>query len=221
MYADINRKSLDPENTNFSQLLHHQGRVMLPSDLNEHGAIFQYFLRQFIMDFAGKRWRTEGSFEITEFELEKTTFKISSGHFYIDGILCVNKNDCWYSKHEPKDSVQPMFPTPEWDSIHKDNVALKKGFAVYIECWERHVNSIQRSQIREVALTGVQDTSSRLEIAWQVRVLTPGLADAYINNAVIKALNNKNAPLGNIKKILADFIDLFSVPPPAPKDHCK
>lgn len=172
MYADVNRKSLDPEETHFSQMLFHQGRAMLPSDLNESGAIFQYYLRQFIMDFVGKRWRTTDSFEISDVDLGKKNFKLSKGHFYVDGILCVNEVDCWYSP-EDKETVQPMFPTPEWDEIKNKN--LPKDFAVYLECWERHVNSSQRPAIREVALGG-PDTSSRLEIAWQVRVLTPMLA---------------------------------------------
>ena len=196
MYADVNRKSLDPEKTHFSHLLHHQGRVLLASELNEHGAIFQYYFRQFIIDFVGAHWRTAGSFEISA--VENKNFKISPGHFYVDGILCVNEEvECWYS---PKGdaTVQPMFPTPEWNEI-KDK-GLKNGFAVYLECWERHVNLIQRPAIREVALGG-HDTSSRLEIAWQVRVLTSDLAATYVAD-ITDALKKRSSKSNKIIQII-------------------
>ena len=200
MSADVNRKSLDPKETHFSQLLFHQGRVMLPSDLNESGAIFQYYLRQFIMDFVGKHWRAGESFVISDVKISDKTFKITAGHFYVDGILCVNEVESFYSP-KGEETVQPMFPTPEWGKINDES--LPKDFAVYLECWERHVNWIHRPQIREVALGG-RDTSSRLEIAWQVRILTPKVAEGYIQS-VSNALANKNAGNEYIKKVFDDF----------------
>jgi hypothetical protein len=210
MSADINRKSLDPKETHFSQMLFHQGRVMLPSDLNENGAIFQYYLRQFIMDFVGKHWRAGAeSFKISDIEIDKKTFKISKGHFYVDGILCVNEVDCFYSPTGNK-TGQPMFPTPEWDEVSKD---FPRNFAVYLECCERHVNWIQRPQIqiREVALGG-RDTSSRLEIAWQVRVLTIELANSYVTD-ITDALNKRNPKpdvmIKTIKNTFNNFKERF------------
>lgn len=220
MYADINRKNLDPKTTHFSDVLFHQGRVMLPSDLNEGGAIFQYYLRQFIVDFVGQYWRTPNSFEISD--VDSKNFKISKGHFYINGILCVNEKDiCWSSE---KDGVvvlvQPMVPSPEWDDIK--NVDLKAiPFAVYLECWERHVNSIQRPVIREVALGGL-DTSSRLEIAWQVRVLTSELAKNY-GVDITQALKNKNPPIdvSIITEITNKFQNFGNQLAPAATDSCE
>jgi hypothetical protein len=215
MSADINRKSLDPQETHFSQMLFHQGRVMLPSELNENGAIFQYYLRQFIMDFVGKHWRAGAdSFNIG---IDKKTFKISKGHFYVDGILCVNEVDCFYS---PKDeeTVQPMFPTPEWGKIKDED--LPKDFAVYLECWERHVNWIQRPQIREVALGG-RDTSSRLEIAWQVRLLTSELAKSYvtdITDALEKRSQKPNKIIQTINGTVNNFKKKLNSSQQA--DHC-
>ncbi len=186
MYADINRKSIDPREFRISQLLHHQGRVLLPSDLNEHGVIFHYYLRQFIIDFVGERWRpNKDSFGI---KIQNDNFTISKGHFYIDGILCANEQECVYTKkcEISKIEVQPYFPTPEGDG----SLNLSTAFAVYIECWERHVNSIQKPVIGVVALAG-RDTSSRLEIAWQVRIITPQLAEAYVG-AVRSALARRS-----------------------------
>lgn len=214
MSADINRKSLDPKETHFSQMLFHQGRVMLPSDLNESGAIFQYYLRQFITDFVGKRWRTDGSFEISNVKISDKTFNISTGHFYVDGILCVNEVNCVYSPTD-NETVQPMFPTPEWGKI-KD---LPKDFAAYLECWERHVNWIQRPQIRDVALGG-RDTSSRLEIAWQVRVLTEELANNYVNDiteALEKRSPQSDKTITTIKDTFKKFKDGLGK---SNADHC-
>jgi len=192
MSADINCESFDPK-FHVSRLIHLQGRPLLASDLNEHGAIFQYYLRQFIMDFVGKHWRTKGSFEISA--VESKTFKISKGHFYVDGILCVNEEvngevECLYAPKNvgQNEIVQPMFPTPEWDHINKVDLT-NIPFAVYLECWERHT---QRPAVREVALGGL-DTASRLEIAWQARVLTEGLAKTYIGD-ITGALNKRKPP---------------------------
>jgi hypothetical protein len=233
MYADVNRNNLDPKNTHFSQLLHHQGRVLLPSDLNEHGAIFQYYLRQFIIDFVGQRWRAGENYFIVKVNNNGAGFTITQGHFYVDGILCVNESDCLYSgaKQNTSGSVQPRFPTPEWELI-KGN-GFPKSYAVYLECWERHVNSIQRPEIVEVALGG-PDASSRMEIAWQVRILTNELAESYfkpIGNAqekgkteITKVINDtltnfKNAIDPNQTttdkcKHVQDLIDLFDVAEP-------
>jgi len=193
MYADTNRKSLDPDNTHFSQVLFHQGCPLLASDLNEHGAAFNYYLRQFITDFVGKRWKTNGSFEIS---IENGNLKISKGHFYIHGILCVNEYDCLYAPQD-KLSGQPLFPTPEWADL---NNKFPDTCAVYLECWERHVNSIQKPVIKEIALGGIE-TASRLEIVWQVRVLTLDLAKNLLAN---------NGPLKNNQKLLDNFENVLN-----------
>ncbi|WP_020160068.1 DUF6519 domain-containing protein [Methylobacter marinus] len=214
MSADIERESCDPKKSHFCRVLHHQGRVLLASDLNEHGAIFQYYLRQFITDFAGKHWKTAGSFIINKIKISERNFTISKGHFYIDGILCDSEDDCWYStpKSDGQGTVQPMFPTPEWEGLNSDDLTdgLTDGFAIYLECWERHVNWIQYPAIKEAAL-GRPDNTSRMEIAWQVRVLTPKLAESYIAT-ITKALNNKILPLEDISQInnkKDSFIALF------------
>lgn len=215
MSADIERESFDPK-FHFSRLIYHQGSVLLASDLNEHGAIFQYYLRQFIIDFVGKHWRTPDSFEISA--VGSNNFKISKGHFYVDGILCVNEADCWYAKEDEVNGVkkqsQPYLPTPE---LADNDLVLSPGFAVYLECWERHVNSIQRPDISEVALGGL-DTSSRMEIAWQVRVLTPNLAIKYID-AINGALAKKTPTpdptnINNIWEAFNKLFDQTTIPPP-------
>lgn len=180
MGADIERESIDPKSNYISRCLHHQGSVLLSSDLNEHGAIFQYYLRQFIIDYVGKSWRVGGGFEIT---LGTNKLKIANGNFYIDGILCRNIEDCFYGNDTTdSDKLQPYAPAPELAN-NNDGLTdlISSDFIVYLECWERHVNSIQRPEIKEIALGG-PDTSSRMEIAWQVRVLTNNLFEKYVEN---------------------------------------
>lgn len=180
MGADIERESIDPKSNFISRCLHHQGSVLLSSDLNEHGAIFQYYLRQFITDLVGRSWRVVNGFEIS---LNTNKLKIAHGNFYIDGILCRNIEDCWYESSNNKlDKLQPYAPAPELANNNDGPTNLTSSdFIVYLECWERHVNSIQRPEIKEIALGG-PDTSSRMEIAWQVRVLTYELFQKYAND---------------------------------------
>lgn len=168
MGADIERESIDPKSNFISRCLHHQGSVLLSSDLNEHGAIFQYYLRQFIIDLVGESWRAKEDEFLIQFSNER--LQITKGNFYIHGILCANPKDCFYDGNNTKErEIQPYSPPPE--SVDAGKKLSDLSFIVYLECWERHVNSIQRPEIKEIALGGA-DTSSRMEIAWQVRVLT-------------------------------------------------
>lgn len=206
MGADIERESIDPKSNFISRCLHHQGSVLLSSDLNEHGAIFQYYLRQFIIDYVGESWSVAGGFKIS---LDNKKLKIAHGNFYIDGILCRNIEDCLYESGNIKsDKLQPYAPAPELANNNDELTDLiSSDFIVYLECWERHVNSIQRPEIKEIALGG-PDASSRMEIVWQVRVLTNNLFGEYAENIRI-ALGLRKKP-DAFKENKISFKDLIN-----------
>ncbi len=182
MNGDFSRLTFDPT-LHFSQVLHLQGRVLCEADLNEQGRIYHHFLRTLIVDLVGKRWRAGTGFTIKSMEDTNEDFRITEGHYYIDGILCENEAPCTYT-------TQPMWPVPEYEDVFK----LSDGAAIYIECLERHVSPWEMPSLREVALGG-RDTASRLQIAWQVRVASSDWAAVTVNR-VISALQ-KRKPLGD------------------------
>lgn len=63
-------------------------------------------------------------------------------------------------------SAQPDHPNPP-DLAPQDG----QTDLVYLDVWERHITAIEDPDIREVALGG-PDTTTRVQTAWQVKVLT-------------------------------------------------
>lgn len=150
----------------YTRVLLQQGRPLLDADFNEQSAIHHDYLRMFIADNVGRGWRPTlgaGGFNIKAvIPVDPKNFKITKGHFYVDGILCDNPEDCSFS-------TQPYLPNP--------TTVGDESFIAFIECWERHVCSIQRPELREIALGG-PDTASRAQIVWQVHVATSKLVKA-------------------------------------------
>ncbi|KQW02341.1 DUF6519 domain-containing protein [Rhizobacter sp. Root1221] len=145
----------------YTRVLLQQGRPLLDAEFNEQSAIHHDLLRTFIADMVGSGWRpAEESFRIIMpgAPAKSTNFKITKGHFYVDGILCDNPVDCTYVD-------QPFRPKPVPALVATGN------FVAYIECWERHLCAVQQPALREIALGG-PDTASRAQIVWQVRVAT-------------------------------------------------
>ena len=167
MQGDFDRISFNAQDR-FASVLLQQGRLLLPSEFNAQSAIHHHFLRAFIKDFVGRAWRPQGQFTISTDGTSTLRLMIGKGHFYVDGILCENHVECSYAK-------QPFAPTGQ-DAEEVEDLDGTEG-ALYIDCWERHVTWLQQASLREPALGG-PDTTTRVQIAWQVRVLAkPGVAD--------------------------------------------
>jgi hypothetical protein len=178
MNGDFARITFDPR-LHFSRVLLQQGRVLLEADFNEQSAIHHYFLRTLITDLIGRHWRAGDGFQILPDPNGQDDFTITRGHFYVDGILCDNAADRTYA-------TQPWPWVPEIEKAPPG-----AGFAVYIECWERHVSALQRPSLREVALGG-PDTASRAQIVWQVRIASADWAKSRfgaIQSALTVRLN--------------------------------
>jgi hypothetical protein len=75
--------------------------------------------------------------------------------------------------------TQPFYPAPSTDpaeaspveSPASEGLELPDGnYLVYLEAWQREVNALEDSHLREVALGG-PDTAVRLQTVWQVKLL--------------------------------------------------
>lgn len=157
MKGDFTRFTFNPRK-HYSSVRMQQGRVQLDADWNEEEDIRLHHERTINLDTFGACGAPieHAGFGIKYVE-EKDDFLISRGRYYIDGILCENECDVYYSD-------QPHFWPQE--SV-KD---LPEGYYLaYLDVWERSITSIEDPGIREVALGG-PDTTTRTKIIWQVRL---------------------------------------------------
>jgi hypothetical protein len=105
--------------------------------------------------------------------------QIGKGRLYVDGLLAENhgarSNDAAKKLFDPllaevrfadliNYAEQPYLPNPP---------ALPRAgrHLIYLDVWERELTHLERPDLIEVAV-GV-DATSRLQTAWQVRVLDP------------------------------------------------
>lgn len=180
MEGDFSRNTFNKSNQ-YSRVLMQQGRVLDDATLNEQGEILNHALRTLITDIVGSHWGTvdgdveidptgkvlrltnltSDSFKIGQFMKNGTDtpvpndISIKSGHYYVDGLLCVNEQD------NIAYSGQGGFPgILENSKIH----------FIYLDAWERSVSYLQDSNIREIAL-GMDgpDTAARAKVVWQVK----------------------------------------------------
>ena len=168
MKGDFARMMFDSQR-HFSQVLHQQGRVLLEADWNEQGAIQLHLLRSLIVDLVGACWAAGDGFRLSLQDannrpLPLKDWRLSAGHFYVDGILCENDTDCALA-------MQSYRPTP--DDGSDGNSAFETPtdpFVLYLDVWERHLSAVEAPGILDSALGGI-DTATRAQVVWQVRML--------------------------------------------------
>ncbi|MEU1673742.1 DUF6519 domain-containing protein [Streptomyces roseifaciens] len=160
MQGDFSRVTFDKDRR-FSAVLAQQGRVQLDADLNEQTAILMHYMRTLVTDLfgpaaypAGPKGNLPGGFKVA---FENPTFSVTSGHMYVDGILCECDEVTDY-QGQPDGFLDPDHK-PEFPSM----------FLVYLRVWERLVTAAQDASLREVAL-GLHgpDTSVRTRVVWQL-----------------------------------------------------
>jgi hypothetical protein len=155
MKADFSRDSFDPTEQ-YLRVLMQQGRVLLDADWNEQVSILLHRMQTMAEDLIGPHGGPQHrcGFEVT-LSRSGNNLDIGTGNYYVDGMLCQNGTKVSFTE-------QPYLEPKE----------LRDGrYLIYLKAWERHVTAVEDSNIREVALGGV-DTTTRSQVVWQVRALS-------------------------------------------------
>ena len=165
MKGDFSRISFDAHH-HFSRVLMQQGRVQVDADWNEQADIYLHALRSLAVDTIGNHGgpRDSAAFELSLDPDLPNDLLVSSGHYYVAGLLC----EVEPHPQGPDSKValsylhQPSLPKPP---------ALGTGmFLAFVDLSELHVTSLDHAFIREEALGG-PDTTTRTQLIWQLKLL--------------------------------------------------
>ena len=151
MKGDFARVTFDPSQ-HYSQVFQQQGRVLLEADWNEQAHIQLHLLRTLIHDLVGPCWAAGSGFGITSATtnadgsakpLPLTDWQLAPGHFYVDGILCVNEAACTLA-------TQPQAPTPDYGVADGSSgfENLSPGYTLWLDVWERHLSAVESPALR-------------------------------------------------------------------------
>ena len=173
MSSDFSRQRFQPVN-DFSGVLMQQGRVQLDADWNEWNDLLDRRSRSGTVDTIGRAVvprETPDGFAVAL--VSGKTLTVGRGRIYVDGLQAENHGagalefDPVLAESRGTAPVQydqqPYFPNPP---------ALPAGggpHLVYLDVWSREVTAVEDPGLVENAV-GV-DTTTRLQTAWQVRVL--------------------------------------------------
>lgn len=174
MKGDFSRFTFDPKK-HFNRVLMQQGRVQLDTDWNEQADMLQYYLETHLKDIIGSAGAPQptAGFKIrmhhdasdashthgeqSAQQRQPFDFSISPGRYYVNGILCENEEEVFFSTQP--DYPQPVFPAK-----------LEHACLIYLDVWQRHITAFEDPSLREVALGG-RDTTTRVKRIWQVKLL--------------------------------------------------
>lgn len=156
MRGDFSRHTFDP-NRHYAAVLQQQGRVQLDADWNEQQLLALHRDERTARDVVGPTGapRVDPGFRVIP---NGASLAISRGHFYVDGLLCVNERDNLPLTEQPD---LPGFTLPGVDGV----------YLAFLEAWRRHESAAEQPDLREKALSGA-DTATRLRTVAQVRLLS-------------------------------------------------
>lgn len=212
MKGDFARVTFDPSR-HYSQVFQQQGRVLLEADWNEQAHIQLHLLRTLVRDLVGPCWAAGSGFGITSTTtnadgsskpLPLTGWQLAPGHFYVDGILCVNEAVCSLA-------AQPQAPTPDY-GVADGSSGFENpspGYALWLDVWERHLSAVEAPALADVALDGV-DTASRAQVVWQLRMFDRTRADQRLDDvaAALKTRQQAATSATDIAAILQQLVDV-------------
>lgn len=178
MNTEFSRQRFDSWN-DFGSVLMQQGRVQLDADWNEFNEIIDRRLRAETVDILGRGIvpkQTPEGFN-PSFDPGSKKLTIGPGRMYVDGLLAENHGkapagqpldfDPALSELRGSSAIgyeeQPYYPNP---------AALPTSAGpnlIYLDVWHRELTNIEMPGLVEPAV-GV-DTTTRIQTAWQVRVL--------------------------------------------------
>src|SRR5215212_3355359 len=170
MSGDYTRFTHQPRKR-YSGVLMQQGRVQIDADWNEgvESAARRWEL-QAIDTFGGSAVPsiTPTAFQLTALAGPPPDLAIGSGRFYVDGLLAEVLDDEVFSYLH-----QPFLPEPEPFSGPFSNGSIGPNGIAYLDVWKREITYLEDPEILDVALGG-PDTATRVQIAWQVKLLGTG-----------------------------------------------
>jgi len=177
MSSDISRQRFDPAN-DFSSVLMQQGRVQLDADWNEWNEILDRRWRSETIDIIGRGTVPKETPDGFKIEITGGVLTIGRGRIYVDGLQVENHGDGNLEFDPILAESRGVDPLPyEKQPYCKDLGPLPEAggpHLVYLDVWEREVTYVEDPNLVENAV-GV-DTTSRVQTAWQVRVL-PNVGD--------------------------------------------
>ncbi|HEV3198228.1 MAG TPA: DUF6519 domain-containing protein [Bryobacteraceae bacterium] len=217
MTGDYTRFTFKPKK-DYSSVLKQQGRVDLDADFNE------------LIEIVDRKWRSESLDIMGDCVVPNTTpdaflvtpislgdFNIGIGRMYVDGIQSENHGlppDQYLADlGELRGTLpvpysnQPYLPAPLPPVL-----AAAPGTTdlVYIDVWQREVTALGDPALREIALGG-PDTATRIQTAWQVRVL---------QNVGAHSCGDDISDWDKLVAPSAGRLTTSTVPPPASDDPC-
>lgn len=164
MKADLSRDSFEPADRN-TAVVQQQGRVITDADWNEQQQIQNHLRESLARDAFGPTGvpRREPGFAIAPATNPggQPDLLISSGRLYLNGRVARIQKNYFYT-------AQPDLPgagLPDEDGF----------YLAYLEIRERTLTALERPELREIALAGVE-SSARTQTIAQVKLLA--LADA-------------------------------------------
>jgi hypothetical protein len=173
MSSDISRQRFNPAN-DFSSVLMQQGRVQLDADWNEWNEILDRRWRSETIDIIGRcvvPLETPAGFEI---KLSGGSLTIGRGRIYVHGLQAESHGDGNLEFDPILAESRGIDPLPyDKQPYYKDPEPLPEAggpHLVYLDVWEREVTYVEDPNLVENAVA--VDTTSRLQTAWQVRVLS-------------------------------------------------
>ena len=194
MKGDFTRDTFNPF-MRFTRVLMQQGRVQLDADWNEQADIFLHYVRTLANDLIGPHGGPEDhlGFKIGKPDNDSKNdqdFIISSGRYYVNGLLCENPRKTSYYDQED-------YPLPP-----KGKLEGGQTYLVFLDVWERHVSYLESSKagrpgIREVALGG-PDTATRAKLVRQVKTVR------------LPSPPKDNAPLADVKNYMATLMWIWT-----------
>jgi hypothetical protein len=187
--GDYSRHSFDPRRE-FAGVLMQQGRVALDADWNELVAIVERRLRAGAVDTIGRaavpRETPTGFAVAVAGTGAGKTMTIGRGRIYVHGLLAENHgpDPQAFDLATPRPdgapagvlaeaigaATTPYDAQPHWPPRPDPLPAGDGPHLVYLDVWQREVTHLEDDSLLEKALGGV-DTTTRLQTAWQVRVL--------------------------------------------------
>jgi hypothetical protein len=165
MRGDFSRFTFDSKK-HYNSVRMQQGRMQLDADWNEAQDIRLHHERMMALDAIGQAGgpRNNAGFSLS-YDKERDDFRIGMGRYYVDGILCENDSDIFYSE-------QPYHP-------EKINDLPKGRYLAYLDLWESSICAIEDPDIREVALGG-PDTTTRTKVMWRLELEPLSMPTEYV-----------------------------------------